>query len=136
MKATKETKWLQDLLRELEVSYNSHVLLQFRELHERISKKSVYHCKMKHFAIHLPYVQHLTKKEEYKFSESHLLNNQQIMFLVLTDVLEKSKFIHFKHLMRLKSLKGNNNQEITKKSRTYLMETNNLSCVPSTPCIF
>lgn len=25
MKATKETKWLQDLLRELEVSYNSHV---------------------------------------------------------------------------------------------------------------
>lgn len=34
---------------------------------------------MKHFAIHLPYVQHLTKKEEYKFSKSHLLNNQQIM---------------------------------------------------------
>lgn len=35
-----------------------------------------------------------------------------------------------------KSLEGNNNQEITKKSRAYLMETNNLSCVPSTPCIF
>lgn len=112
MKATKETKWLQDLLRELEVSYNSHVLLQFRELHERISKKSVYHCKMKHFAIHLPYVQHLTKKEKYKFSKSHLLNNQQIMFWVLTDVLEKSKFIHYKHLMWLKSLEGNTNQEI------------------------
>ncbi len=138
MKATKETKWLQDLLRELEVSYNSHVPIycNFENYMKESPKNRCTIARWNTLPFTCSMCSILQKKEEYKFSKSHLLNNQQIMFWVLNYVLEKSKFIHYKHLMWLKSLEGNNNQEITKKSRTYLMETNNLSCVPSTQCIF